>query len=116
MMIFLAPFHIGKGAESISEVGAPIGWIPLTNYRVIMRKTVGRRDLQLNLDSKPLCWLSIHISRVLSLAEVKASVCEQKNPHMTPVKDTSTILPQDPYDDIISLSFIIMYVSEVDQK
>jgi hypothetical protein len=44
------------------------------NNKVIMKAMVGREDLQFNMGI-------LHFPKVLFLAEVKASVCKQKNLH-----------------------------------
>jgi hypothetical protein len=48
-----------QGDRIISETGAPIGQILLllsSNDRVIIRVTVTRMDLKLNMDSEPWEW------------------------------------------------------------
>jgi hypothetical protein len=49
---------------------------------MIMRMMADRGDQLFNVDSEPQLYPDIlHIPKVTSLAEVKASVCGQKNPH-----------------------------------
>jgi hypothetical protein len=63
---------------------------------ITMIMTVGRRDLQFNISFKPWLGPSIfHFPEVLSLAEVKTSVCEQKNQHTDMTCDRIQVLLND---------------------
>jgi hypothetical protein len=84
-MIFMAFTHQVKGVETISEAGAHVGFILLLPMIGWGPTTIGWGGVEI-----------LYSWQVLSLAEMKASVCEQKNSHTDPTGNRTRTLYESP--------------------
>jgi hypothetical protein len=82
MVTFVASAHTGQAQNLFMRSEHPWGAFCYTNYEQIIRLVDGKENQQFDKGLLPQ-WRSgnLHVSEVLSLAEVKASIREQESLH-----------------------------------